>query len=360
MAEAFEVRIAVLWPHWTGYMDAGLQALHAMRPSEALIAQRALPADAPFDLDLLPAARRARHVACDEGWAVLNERLEEFAPNIILTCSWDNRHYRRLCRRWAGRAVRVMHMDNQWFGTAKQWGGVVVSPFFVQPLADYAFVPGERQARFARRLGFEDERILYGSYTGDRDMFAPHAAKPLDERKAFLCVARLAPEKGIDRLVEAYETYRARVDEPWPLIVCGTGQLSALLEDVEGVDLRGFVQPAELPSVFAEAACQVLPSLFEPYAVVLHEAAMAGMGIVCTDACGAGDRFVDPTGVNGRVVPRGDTAALTDAMVAMSTRDAATLEVARRRSCELGAMVSPQSWATSLLRALEGGNAAAG
>jgi glycosyltransferase involved in cell wall biosynthesis len=36
----------------------------------------------------------------------------------------------------------------------------------------------------------------------------------------------------------------------------------------------------------------ILPSTFEPWALVLHEAASAGLPIICTDVCGASPHFV--------------------------------------------------------------------
>jgi glycosyltransferase involved in cell wall biosynthesis len=181
------------------------------------------------------------------------------------------------------------------------------------------------------------------------------ASRHLHERKAFLFVARVAPEKGVDSLIDAYKAYRARIDDPWPLIVCGTGRLAHRLAGVEGVDARGFVQPTDLPAIFGEAACMVLPSLFEPYGVALHEAAIAGLGIICSEACGAADDFIDPDEINGRVVPTGDAAALTEAMLAMSHRGPDELEAVRMRSVELAARISPNRWARTLLDLVDQG-----
>ena len=350
-----ELRIAILWQCWTGYLDAGLQALMEARTSRALIIQRAPHPEAPLDVARLPAARTAEHALYQDGFEALAARTEALRPNLILVNSWAHPTYRRLSRRWKGRAVRAMHMDNQWYGTVKQWGGIVASPFLVRPITDYAFVPGDRQARFARRLGFPRHRIVCPSLTGNTRVFAPMASRPLHERKAFLFVARVAPEKGVDLLVDAYRAYRARTNDPWPLIVCGTGRLAHLLDGVEGVDARGFVQPGDLPPVFGEAACMVLPSLFEPYAVALHEAAIAGLGIICSEACGAADDFVDSERVNGRVVPTGDAAALTEAMLAMSRRSPEELEAVRTRSIELASRISPERWAQTLLELVDRG-----
>ena len=81
----------------------------------------------------------------------------------------------------------------------------------------------------------------------------------------------------------------------------GVGPLADTIGSIDGVDMLGFVQPDEMPSVFARAGCLVLPSRHEPWAVVIHEAASAGLPVVCTRACGASTRLV-LDGLNGAVV----------------------------------------------------------
>lgn len=102
--------------------------------------------------------------------------------------------------------------------------------------------------------------------------------------------------------------------------VAGTGPLHRIVADVEGVVPIGFQQPGTMPQVFGEAGCFVLPSVFEPWGVVVHEAAASGLPIVCTVACGASLDLVGD-GYNGFVIPPGCSRALTDALVTMATMD---------------------------------------
>src|SRR5207253_11320494 len=118
------------------------------------------------------------------------------------------------------------------------------------PTYDVAFLPGERQAGFARRLGFADEDILWGLYTCDHPTFAAVRRERAGEvPAAFVFVGRLVDTKGAGVLADAYRIYRQGADAPWPLIVCGTGPMAAQLATVEGVEMLGFAQPAELPRV---------------------------------------------------------------------------------------------------------------
>ena len=58
----------------------------------------------------------------------------------------------------------------------------------------------------------------------------------------------------------------------------------------------------------------VLPSDQEPWALVINEAAAAGLAIVSSNVVGAAAELVRD-GVNGRLFPPGDLKALTDALL---------------------------------------------
>ena len=341
------LRVAILWKQLSGYAAASFHAL-AAEGVEVLLVHPAAKADAPYD------DARLRGEMPGHSWTGapsadrLGHDIEAFAPHALVVSSWDVGPYRRLARAMKGRALRILCMDNAWLGTPKQWGGRLVSPLAIRPAYDVAFLPGERQAAFARRLGFGDDRILWGLYTCDHAAFSPVARTPVSARRAaFLFVGRLAPEKGVDVLTRAYLRYRATTATPWPLLVCGAGPLAGSLAAVPGVELRGFVQPDDLPDVFARARCLVLPSTFEPWGVVIHEAAAAGLAVVCSTTCGASTRLV-LDGYNGEVVRPGDTAHLAGAMARIAVVDPASLAAMGERSAELARQLTPGRWARYL------------
>ncbi len=57
----------------------------------------------------------------------------------------------------------------------------------------------------------------------------------------------------------------------------------------------------------------MLPSVYEPWGVVIAEAAATGLPVICTEACGASVEIVR-TGYNGLVVPTADEGALFRAL----------------------------------------------
>jgi glycosyltransferase involved in cell wall biosynthesis len=159
----------------------------------------------------------------------------------------------------------------------------------------------------------------------------------------FIFIGRLVSNKGIEDLIAAYKDYRSSISEPWNLIIAGKGELKHICENCEGVELKDFVQPKDLPKLLSEASCFVLPSHFEPWGVVIHEAVIVGLPVICSCACGASTMFVRD-GQNGYIV-HPDRRSLTAAMKKMSAKTENQLEQMSAISRDLGLLWTSQKWA---------------
>jgi len=352
------LRIAVLWQEVTGHVAVCLRRLAEEPGVSLLVAHHDLDATMPFAAAI--AAEPFERIRCAAGGkaTALLERLERFAPHALLVSSWHVPAYRRALRRFRGRAVRILAMDNPWRGNARQWLGVMAAPLHVRPLFEAVYLAGERQAVFARKLGFAQREILDGVLTADTATMAAAAGREPD-RPAFLFIGRLVPVKGLDTLATAYAAYRGAVGEPWPLRVCGKGPLAHLIDHVPGVEMIGFVQPEDLPETFARASCLVLPSRSEHWGVVIHEAAAAGRAIICSTVCGASVSLVRD-GFNGFVFEAGDPDGLAAALLRMHRLSAPARRALGEASLHLAKQYSPERWARTLLDRLGDFSAAAG
>jgi glycosyltransferase involved in cell wall biosynthesis len=334
------VNVAILWKHWNDYLEAGLDELSSVPGVAVLICDIRSQARPTTSADLFAGVQRCH---LEEGEASIAARLEQFRPDLLVVCGWDIPQYRRFAHAWRGRSVRVLYMDNQWLGTARQFVGVMSAPIYLWRCFDAVFVTGTRQVNFARRLGFSSRRIQTGGIVADTRKFRGPSGQ-----SGFLFVGRLVPAKGIDSLVDGYRIYRARRADAWPLQVCGEGAEAHRLANVEGVTQLGFVHPSKLPDVMSNTSCLVLPSHFEPFGVVVHEAAAMGLHIIASRAVGAADLFVNDR-VNGRVVRTGNPEDLADALLWMHTRTAEERATGAQRSIELASQQSPATWAAALI-----------
>jgi len=150
------------------------------------------------------------------------------------------------------------------------------------------------------------------------EAFAPAPQPFPDGPPMILAAGRLVPEKGFANLIAAF----ARLDEKAArLVIAGDGPerraLLALAESlgvVSRLSMPGYVR--DIRPLLDQARLFVLASEYEGYPAVLVEALQAGRPIVATDCTPATSELLCHDRV-GRVVPRGDGAALADAIAAM-------------------------------------------
>ena len=346
------MRIAYLWTGLSGYMNACLKELSARDGVELFVSHELPDKEAPYDEGQFTWIPNRFAWRSPDDLVQLDGKLREFAPEIMVMPSWHVPAYRRAARKVANRCWRVMVMDNPWRGSLKQRLGIVVSPYYVKPITDMVWLPGERQAAFARRLGFSQSAILRGSFTCDHPAFeAVHSTRlaqgqPVPRR--FVFVGRMVEAKSVDKLVEAYRIYRRHEANPWPLICCGSGPLRSCLENEEGIRVDGFVQPDKMPEVLGSAGCLILPSQFDPWALVVHEAAAAGRLILASENVGAVTHLVQP-GYNGFIFNNRDVAGLARLMSRVSAMTDAERYRMSRASYLLSLQFSPRQWADTLL-----------
>jgi glycosyltransferase involved in cell wall biosynthesis len=179
---------------------------------------------------------------------------------------------------------------------------------------------GSRAAEYLATYGLPRERIRIFPNTIDVPAYAEAArvarahAGEIRERLALperfaLFVGRLVEAKGVRELLAARRTG----DAVPPLVVAGDGPLRGEVEASPGVTMLGFRQPSELIEIYALAERTVVPSLTEPWGVVVNEALACGSAVVASDAVGAAYDLVRP-GREGLIVRAGDVGALAEAL----------------------------------------------
>jgi glycosyltransferase involved in cell wall biosynthesis len=292
------VKITILWESLAGYSVSFFQELKRLHRCEIQLIYQPISQAAPYDyFDLTFCTMSIEDTIKNR--RNLEELCINFGPDCVLMNSWSYPHYMYISKKLKGYGSYVVSvMDNQWRGTVKQLLGIVSSRWFLKPSIDTFLVAGDRAACFARMLGYDD--VMYGCNAADIDSF--RCRNSLDKRDPnFLFIGRLKKIKGLDLLVKAYQHYRNTSKQPWGLLVAGTGEMASMLKGIPGIQFLGFVQPSKLAPTMELARCLILPSRFEPWGVVIHEAAAAGLPIIASYICGATTAYVRD-GVNGFII----------------------------------------------------------
>lgn len=343
------MKVLFLYTEIATYFIAGVQALVREYGAEVLIIRWPVNAQAPFKFEYGPGITVKDRTEFDD--SSLLATCETFNPDIITLSGWADKGYMRVAKklRKSGK-MTVCMMDNQWFGTGKQRMATLLSPLFIRPVFTHFWVPGLFQYEYARRLGYPRENILTGMYCSEQQRFysayeSQKAEKKLNYPHRFLYVGRLSPEKGTLNLYHAFEKIEDKKD--WKLIFIGTGPEGEKMQPSDHIEMRGFVQPSELPTLAAEGGCLVFPSLRDAWGVSIHEFAAAGLPLVVTDAAGAITAFVRH-GYNGYLFARGNEQSLQKALQKIIQHSDEELCEMGSRSAKLSHQITPESWAATL------------
>lgn len=133
-----------------------------------------------------------------------------------------------------------------------------------------------------------------------------------------LAVGRLYHQKGFDILLRAFAKIRHDVND-WKVMIVGVGpeydHMMGLIKELDIADRVSIVEPVKnIESLMSSAGLVVQPSRFEGFPNVVLEAMGMGAPVISAD-CPSGPSEIIEDGVNGRLVPVDDVAALSLAMV---------------------------------------------
>jgi len=179
------------------------------------------------------------------------------------------------------------------------------------------------------KYGADPARCRFFPYEPDYELIAHQTREAIEQvraryglaagRRRIVFSGRLSPVKRADLLLDSFVQIALERPE-WDLLMIGDGPLRDELKARLPVELRtrvtwtGFLDDqATVSALYRLSDVLVLPSDYEPWALVINEAAAAGLAIVSSDVVGASAELVRD-GVNGRLFPAGNVRSLTAAL----------------------------------------------
>ena len=198
-------------------------------------------------------------------------------------------------------------------------------------LADQVIVPSTATRDLMLSLRIPPERITLTPYSVDNDWWMAQSEKvdrsavragwgASPQTSVILFCAKLQPWKRPLDLLRAFA--KANLSDAL-LVYAGEGAQRQELEREaktlgvgEHVRFLGFKNQSELPAVYTASDLMVLPSEYEPFAVVVNEAFCCGCPVVASDRVGSARDLIAPVDP-GLIYPCGDIAALSILLVTL-------------------------------------------
>lgn len=201
-------------------------------------------------------------------------------------------------------------------------------------LVDGFLAIGSLNRKYYRHYGIPEEKIFLVPYAVDNAFFQAGAERAAAGREGLrrelglaagrpviLFASKLEPRKRPADLLAAYIKLikSGAVAGPPYLLFVGDGAQRRPLEEVvrdlqlDAVKFLGFKNQTELPAYYDLCDVFVLPSVLEPWGLVINEVMNAGRAVIVSDQVGCGPDLVI-TGESGYIFPAGDVAALAAAL----------------------------------------------
>lgn len=235
--------------------------------------------------------------------------------------------------RFRGRAV--LNRDEAWDKSAQRGTlkNAVKRLFFMamRRVCHGWLVIGTANRAYYQANGMAPETLFSMPYAVDNDAFRKQAEAAAGTRETLRQNLNLEPDRPVilfaskfqsrkrpDDLLAAFARITTDPDARHPyLVLVGDGEERAALEQKAremGVDssvrFAGFQNQSDIPRYYDLCDVFVLPSLLEPWGLVVNEVMNAGRAVIVSDQVGAAADLVRD-GENGFIFPAGDVDALS-------------------------------------------------
>lgn len=281
----------------------------------------------------------------------LLKKIVDIKPDMLVVAGWMVSEYVYVAKKIKSFLnIPVVAMsDTPWYGTFRQKINTIISPFHLKKAFTHLWVAGIYQYDYARKLGFENNQIIFNNLSGNTKLFNSISLnkKEINYPKNFIYIGRYTEIKGLRNLVQAWSEIEDK--NGWTFTLVGDGILKEELMQNGNFIVKDYMGQDLLINEFENAGVFVLPSLREPWALVIHEAAAAGLPIICTKTCGAAPHFVID-GFNGYKVNNNSIKDLKQKLEKIMELDDSELISYSKNSRLLSDQITPDIAAASLMQ----------
>jgi glycosyltransferase involved in cell wall biosynthesis len=163
---------------------------------------------------------------------------------------------------------------------------------------------GQSSTEYLLSLGVRRDRVLQIQNAVDDRRFKPSSEPEsrLHPRPVLLYVGQLIARKGVDLLLNAASALQ-REGREFSLLLVGGGRDKHLLEQrvkdlgLQNVHFRPALPPDQMPSVYRSGDVLVFPTLEDPWGLVVNEAMLSGLPVLCSKYAGCAEELLPPEAI---------------------------------------------------------------
>ena len=283
------MKVLILYTRLTGYWMACMRFDYKNNGNLFMVVRNSPSKEAPFEIK----SEQGIEIIYNENltYEDLNTISTKFKPNVVYISGWTNKKYLKLGLHYKKLGLPIIAgMDNHWLGSLKQQVATLFSRWLILRYFTHIWVPGKPQYYFARKLGFEPKNILTGLYCADETIFKK--IEQTEHKNQLLFVGRLVEHKGLKILFEVLNKLIKIQNLDIKIHIVGNGPLEDEIPVHKNITHTPFIDPSKIPELLHNGGTFLLPSLYEAWGVVLHEAVLAGMPVLSTYETGSTTELV--------------------------------------------------------------------
>ncbi len=273
----------------------------------------------------------------------------EINPNVLIVSGRVCGHYLRIAKTFKSKIFTVSIQDTQYEWSLKQLIIKVFSKFLYHKYFDAMWVCGSGGVSFSNSIGYCNENIFRNAYSANTSIF-----KPVDNKfdnKTILYVGRLVEVKNVKKLMNCFIKVNKQLNNGWKLIVVGDGPLKVIIPNKKDIIHITYKTQQELLELASCSDIFCLPSVVEPWGVVVHEFASLGMPLLLSKTIGSVSEFLID-GFNGFSFDPNSEDEILDSMRTMLTMNGEELKKFSLNSVHLSKRINSDIWASTLFSIL--------
>ena len=347
-----KVKILILYAEVMGYLLVGIhEYLEQFKDTEILLFELDKQKKTKFSFESANfISLKKSHF---DDYRSFSDRCKDFNPDLVLVSGRMHPHYLKIARYFKNRNVYTVTLqDTQYESSLRQNIIRFLSSFLYKRNFNGFWGAGSPQTAFAYSLGFKKQDIFEGVYTADLNTFQRNSRLEKGDisiSKTILYVGRFSAEKNILMLINVFLEINKAHGNIHKLILIGDGPLRSQIKPHKNIEVYAFMTALELSDLVKNkninAFC--LPSLYEPWGVVIHEFAAAGLPLIISNKCGAGTKFFIE-GYNGFSFDPRNHESLVWALNSFIKLTDKEIKLMGNNSYSLAHQITPVIWAASL------------